>query len=137
MSVETTRPPQDESEADRLRQIERSRLRALVDADIETARHLHAPDFQLITPTGRLLSKNEYLGAIAAGHLNYLHWEPEAIAVRLHGAYAVLRYRAQLEVIFGGHKVPRGSYWHTDTYERRDGQWMVVWSQATAVQPQG
>ena len=47
---------------------------------------------------------------------------------------AVIRYRAQLEVIFGGHKVPLSAYWHTDTYECRDGQWMVVWSQATAVQ---
>ncbi|MBN9536314.1 MAG: nuclear transport factor 2 family protein, partial [Alphaproteobacteria bacterium] len=78
MSIEAARPSEDEREAERLRHIERSRLRALVDADVETAQHLHAPDFQLITPTGRPLSKNEYLGAIAAGHLNYLHWEPEA-----------------------------------------------------------
>jgi hypothetical protein len=134
LSIEAARPSQDEREAERLRHIERSRLRALVDADVETAQHLHAPDFQLITPTGRPLSKNEYLSAIAAGHLNYLHWEPEAIAVRLQGDCAVIRYRAQLEVVFGGHKVPRNAYWHTDTYERRDGQWQVVWSQATAVQ---
>ncbi|KSV79374.1 hypothetical protein N183_17690 [Sinorhizobium sp. Sb3] len=46
----------------------------------------------------------------------------------------MIRYCAQLEVIFGGHKVPLSAYWHTDTYECRDGQWMVVWSQATAVQ---
>jgi hypothetical protein len=116
------------------KQIERSRLRALVDADIETARRLHAAEFQLITPIGMPLSKDEYLGAIAAGHINYLQWEPEEIAVRLQGECAVIRYRARLEVIFGEHKVPPGTYWHTDAYECRDGQWMVVWSQATAVQ---
>lgn len=133
MSVEHPHPLQDESEAGRLRDIERSRLRALVDADIETARNLHAPDFQLITPIGRPLSKEEYLGGIAAGHIDYLQWQPETIAVRLQGDWAVIRYRAQLEVVFGGHKVPLSPYWHTDTYERRDGQWMVVWSQATAI----
>ena len=24
-------------------------------------------------------------------------------------------------------------YWHTDGYERRDGRWQVVWSQATRI----
>ena len=41
--------------------------RALVDGDLETARELHAPDFQLITPTGRSLSGEQYLGEIASG----------------------------------------------------------------------
>jgi hypothetical protein len=55
--------------------------------------------------------------------------------VRHHQRHAVIRYRARLEVVFGGHKVAPGDYWHTDTYEHRDGQWMVVWSQATAISP--
>lgn len=133
MNMETAGPSRDASEADRLRHIEQDRLRALVAADIDTARRLHAPDFQLITPIGRPLSKDEYLGAIAGGHIRYLRWEPDAIAVRLLGECAVIRYLARLEVIFGGHRVPLSAYWHTDTYERRSGQWMVVWSQATAV----
>ena len=60
-------------------------------------------------------------------------WEPGDIAVRLYGASAVIRYRARLEVVFCSDKVPPGDYWHTDAYERRDRQWMVVWSQATAI----
>ena len=55
------------------------------------------------------------------------------IAVRLYGEVAVLRYRAQLELVFGGHKIPLSDYWHTDTYEKHEGRWMVVWSQATAI----
>lgn len=97
------------------------------------ARPLHAPDFQLITPIGATLSRDEYLGAIASGQIRYLTWEPAEIAVRLYDGAAVLRYRAQLEVVFGGHKVPLSDYWHTDVYECRDGQWMVVWSQATSI----
>jgi uncharacterized protein DUF4440 len=121
------------NEAGRIRETERARLRALVSVDMAIAAPLHAEDFQLITPIGAALSKDEYLGAIAAGQIKYLTWEPAEIAVRLHNDVAIIRYRAQLEVVFAGHKVPLSDYWHTDAYERRDGQWMVVWSQATAI----
>jgi hypothetical protein len=87
----------------------------------------------LITPIGMTLSKNDYLGAIASGQIKYLAWEPGPIAVRHHHSHAVIRYRARLEVVFGGHRVAPGDYWHTDTYEYRDGRWVVVWSQATAI----
>jgi hypothetical protein len=122
-------------EAELIRDTERARLRALVEGDMETAGRLHATEFQLITPIGMALSKNDYLGAIASGQIKYLAWEPGPIAVRYHHSHAVIRYRARLEVVFGGHKVAPGDYWHTDTYEHRDGQWMVVWSQATAISP--
>lgn len=116
-----------------IRDIERARLRALVSADMIAVEPLHAPDFQLITPIGVTLSKAEYLGAVAGGQIKYLMWEPGDIAVRLYPASTLIRYRARLEVVFGGHKVPPGDYWHTDAYECRDQQWMVVWSQATAI----
>lgn len=133
MSPQHTNRTSPDLETDRIRDVERRRLRALVDADMDVARQLHAPDFQLITPIGDALSKDEYLGAIAAGHLKYLIWEPETIEVRLYGNAAVIRYQAQLEVIFGGHKVPLSPYWHTDLYEQHEGSWLVVWSQATAI----
>jgi hypothetical protein len=120
--------------AEHIRDTERARLRALVAADMTAANPLHAPDFQLITPVGMALSKDDYLGAVASGHIEYISWEAGAIAVRLQGN-AVIRYRARLEVVFGGHRVPPGDYWHTDTYEVRDERWMVVWSQATAISP--
>jgi hypothetical protein len=122
-------------EPELIRETERARLRALVEGDIETAGRLHATEFQLITPIGMALSKNDYLGAIASGQIKYLAWEPGPIAVQHHQSHAVIRYRARLEVVFGGHTVAPGDYWHTDTYEHRDGQWVVVWSQATAISP--
>jgi hypothetical protein len=125
--------PTDPIDAESIRDIERARLRALVNADMIAAEPLHAPDFQLITPIGAMLSKAEYLGAVAGGQIRYLLWEPGEIAVRLYAASTLIRYRARLEVVFGGHKVPPGDYWHTDAYECRNQQWMVVWSQATAI----
>jgi hypothetical protein len=45
----------------------------------------------------------------------------------------VIRYRSQLEIVVGGQRTSRRPYWHTDAYEKRDGRWQVVWSQATDV----
>jgi len=36
--------------------------------------------------------------------------------------------------VFDGTRSRSGRYWHTDLYERRDGQWQVVWSHATEIQ---
>jgi hypothetical protein len=121
-------------DADSLRATERERLRALVAADVARAGPLHADDFQLINPRGGSLSKEQYLGGIASGQIDYLFWEPDSIAVRLYRDAAVIRYPAQLEIVVQGQHVPRQRYWHTDLYERRDGRWQVVWSQATGIQ---
>ena len=123
----------DQTTEDDIREIERSRLRALVACDMAAAVSLHADDFQLITPIGVALSRSDYLGAIASGQINYVAWEPGDMTVRLHDAVAMIRYPAGLEVVFNGHAVPLSEYWHTDIYERRDGRWVVVWSQATSI----
>ena len=121
-------------EVDQIRDIERQRLRALVEADMDVARRLHADDFQLITPFGDALSKEEYLGTVASGDIDYLVWKPDAIEVRLSGDMAVLRYSSRIEIVVGGQRIPPGNYWHTDYYEKRNGRWQAVWSQATEMQ---
>lgn len=121
-------------EAERIRDVERSRLKALVEGNIRAADALHSKDFQLVTPIGALLDKEQYLGAIATGHISYISWEPGPMDVRQSGSFATIRYRADLEVIFGGHRVARTGYWHTDTYELNQDEWQAVWSQATAIQ---
>lgn len=122
-----------EGAADLLRTIEHERLRALVDANIEVAEQLHADEFQLINPAGVALSKAEYLGSLVSGYLKYLVWEPKAIDVRLHGEMAVIRYQSRLQVVVDGKTVPLAHFWHTDSYEKRNGRWQVVWSQATEI----
>ena len=51
-----------EQQIEQLREIERARLRALVAGDMAAARALHADDFQLVTPLGTAISKEQYLG---------------------------------------------------------------------------
>jgi hypothetical protein len=108
-----------------VRDIERQRLRALVKHDLDTAEKLHADDFELIDPLGEPLSKEAYIDSGAA--FAYTVWKPiSPIRVRVHDDSAVVRYKSDLQ-IHGS----RGHYWHTDLYEKRDGRWQIVWSQAT------
>lgn len=95
---------------------------------------LHAADYELITPGGATLSKDQYLGQIAEGSLDYRRFEPEGdIGVRVHGpSAAVLRYRVAIDAAFpGGHDADR--FWHIDVYQRLEGRWQAVWSQATRI----
>ena len=117
----------------KLAEIEQLRLRALVDADIALADGLHADDFQLITPSGDAYTKQEYLGDIASGVLDYRVWEPRDIEVRLCGDAGCLRYHSNLEIVVAGRRIGPSLYWHTDYYELRDGRWKVIWSHATEI----
>lgn len=113
--------------------IERTRLQALVDADTETAARRMADDFELVNPGGGKLSRNDYLGAIEAGFIDYLVFEPVSpILVRRSGNLAVLRFEVRFDLIVGGTRLTHGG-WITELYERRKGRWQIVWEQATAV----
>src|SRR5215218_10240472 len=107
---------------DSVRELERSRLRSLVEVDMATARELHASDYQLITPGGRALSRDEYLGDVESGALQYVVFEPasEIAVVHLGGAAAAVRYEARIEVHFAGGGSDRGRFWHTDLYAERE-----------------
>jgi hypothetical protein len=121
------------SQADRLRAIETTRLQALVDADTATARKLTAPDFQLINPAGAPLSRDDFLGGVDAGVIDFLAIEPSSpIAVRLSGDSATLRYQTAFDVVAGGTHVTHEA-WTTALYERRDGRLQIVWEQSTAI----
>ena len=123
-----------QNDAEELRARERQRLRSLVDADLDTARRLHADDFKLVNPNGQSLSKYQYLEQIGSGELDYVLWEPDMIEVRRYGDAAVLRYQAQAQAVFAGQRTPLRRFWHTDVYEKRNGGWQAVWSQATLIQ---
>jgi len=112
--------------ADFFRALERERTQALVAQDMDTAERLHASDYQLITPSGKVFNREDYLAAIAAGPF-YAKWDIGTIDVRRSPAIAIVRYQARLEFPSGN----AVTCWHTDSYELRGGQWQAVWSQAT------
>ena len=100
------------------------------------AERLHAEDYQLILPTGQALSKREYLDAIASHQLHYQVFGPiSPIAARVSDQMAAVRYQCQIEVHAASGATVSGTFWHTDLYEKRDGHWQAVWSQATRIPP--
>jgi hypothetical protein len=125
----------DDAQAESIRQVERQRLHALVDFDSAVAFRLHADDFQLITPDGSEYDKARYLGQLQSGELDYRAWDPGPIKVRVYGNAAVIRYDdTRFEVAVSGQLVWTGTLRHIDLYEKRAGQWQVVWSQASGGQ---
>lgn len=128
-----TPPPRLASEQEMVRQAEQLRVSLLVAGHVDRARAIHAENFQLINPAGRAFSRDQYLGSLSSGYLDYLYWQPGPIDVRLSGNAATLRYRSELQVSLGGVPQTRRGHWHTDYYEKREGRWQVVWSQATEV----
>ena len=105
---------------------ERERTQALVSQDMEAAERLHAKDYQLITPAGKVFDREGYLSAVAASRF-YASWETGHMEVRRSSQMAIVRYQARLE--FPSGRVV--SCWHTDSYEVRGDEWQAVWSQAT------
>src|SRR5262249_3757927 len=114
MPHESIEPPGDQSDpTERIREIERERLRALVSADGPAVRRLHADDFQLINPAGAPLSKADYWGLIESDQLRYRAWEAGEITVRFYGDAAAIRYHdARFEVDIQGKPAHRGPMVH-------------------------
>ncbi len=121
------------SSADDFRLLERTRLRSLVERDMELANALHSPEFHLVTPGGITRSRESYLAAVLSGGITYLKWQAGEIMVRQFNQVVLLRYQAELEM--PSHSGGTSSFmcWHTDSYELHNGLWQVVFSQATRV----
>ena len=124
--------------AGELVRLERRRLRCLVEARVGEVEPLHAPDFRIVTPSGGVWNRDEYLGGIADGSIDYRRFEPVSeIEVMADGDLAVLRYRSAIDIAVAGQQPGPLDCWHLDCYERVDGAWRVRWSQATEILRRG
>jgi hypothetical protein len=117
-------------DADFFRALEASRIRALVARDLPTIERLHAPHYELISPPGRVMSRERYLSLLASGPF-YAGWEHGDMRVLLSEGMAAVRYQAK--ITFPSGKVV--DCWHTDLYALQAGSWKAVWSQATQLPP--
>jgi ketosteroid isomerase-like protein len=120
--------------ASQLRQLEQNQLQALVDADGDALDLLLADDFVLVPPPGTPLTKDDYLGAVESGDLDFEKFEPiSAIEVSVYGAAAVLTYKSDIVATAVGIGTVQHQAWHTVVYEKTSGTWQVVRAQTTAV----
>jgi hypothetical protein len=117
-------------------QIERKRLQALVDADVAVAGQLIASDFELINPLGEVLTRDALLGGVGSGAVDFLSDDVTSqIRLRPHGNTAVLRYRHTIDIQVAGIGHLTHPAWTTAVYERRKGNWQIVWEQTGAIGP--
>ncbi len=125
------------SAAQELAAVEQARLNAFVEGNWELLDELHAEDFELINPNGEPFTKSEYLDPMKEGEFRYLIFEPQG-EIRAEGGTeaGAVRYQSRLSVRIGETVIPEAIYRHTDYYEKRDGRWQVVFSQATPELPQ-
>lgn len=120
--------------AQQVEHLERQRLVALVEADMDVVERLHADDFELVPPPGVLLDRDELVGMVASGELDFHELEPRSdIEVRVTGSSAVVWYRSVIEVDVVGHGRLDHDAWHLFLYEKRHGRWQVVREHTTAV----
>lgn len=112
---------------------ERARHRALVDADVTAMDSLHATDFEVVNPLGRLSSRRQYLESVASGSTDYLAWPADSMRVRAYSRSAVIRYWSRVVLTIRGTSQPVVPAWNVAVYERRAGRWQIVWFQVTYV----
>jgi hypothetical protein len=123
-------------QVERLREIEKLRVQALVDADVALAGTLIASDFELINPLGEVLTRDALLGGVGSGAVDFLSDDVTSqIRLRPHGSAAVLRYRHTIDIQVAGIGHLTHPAWTTAVYERRKGNWQIVWEQTGAIGP--
>lgn len=116
---------------DFFRALEVERTQALVGRDVAVIRRLHAPDYELISVPGRIMSLERYLSLMALD-VFYASWEHGPMKVQVAESLAAVRYQAK--ITFPSGKVV--DCWHTDIYKLLSGSWKAIWSQATQLPPE-
>ena len=82
-----------------------ARLKATIDADIETLETYLADDLTYAHNTGWVESKSEYLVTVESGILDYLSATPRDVEVRVYGDIAVLTGLADMTGLYRGERV--------------------------------
>jgi ketosteroid isomerase-like protein len=98
-ACETGRAPLSE---DRVRDVDRTRFRAMVENDLEHLAALLAEDLVYVHTDGTVESKAEFLERLRSGSLRYRSIEPTDVRVRTFGNTAIVTGRSQMAVTNGG-----------------------------------
>jgi len=97
-----TAGPTTHDPADRVREIEQRRFRAMVENNLERLAAVLADDLVYIHSDGEVDSKEEFLQRLRSGSLRYRSIEPTDVRVRTDGNTAIVTGRAKMAVTSGG-----------------------------------
>jgi len=119
--------------AERVREIDRARFRAMVENDLEQLAALLADDLVYVHTSGEVESKAELLQRLRSGSLRYRSIEPTDVRVRTYGNTAVVTGRSKMAATVGGSD-REFEILYTAVYAASAGRWQLVSWQSTRIQ---
>ena len=111
-------------------ELERERLKAMINADSDALGSILSDDLTYIHTTTREDSKKSLIESLAGGSLSYKSMDTEDVKVRIYGDTAVVTGSAAIKVSSGG-RLLEFSILFTDVYAKQEGRWQMVAWQST------
>jgi uncharacterized protein (TIGR02246 family) len=119
--------------ADRVREIDQTRFRLMVENDLEKLATLLSDDLVYVHTTGQVESKTEFLQRLRSGSLRYRSIEPTDVRVRTYGNTAVVTGRSKMAVTNAGSDREL-EIRYTAVYAATGDAWQLVSWQSTLIQ---
>jgi len=116
-------------------EVDALRREALVNADVTALRELFADGLRYGHANGEVHAKEELLGLLGSGRLDYRAIRVEEIETRELAGTLVVTGRQTIEVRAAGRDVTSRSVF-TAVYAREGGRWRMVAYQSTQAPPQ-
>ncbi|MET3600777.1 nuclear transport factor 2 family protein [Martelella mangrovi] len=113
--------------------VEAVRLQAMLDGDVKTLARITGADYVHVESSGQLRSKTDFLAGFTNGEYRFIAFVIDENAVNVLGSAAVVtgRYHNVIETPGGVQPVKHAR--HMRVYALRDGQWINIAHQATAL----
>jgi len=109
-----------------------ARIKARADADIRTMSRIYADDYQLITAEGALRTKEDQIGEMRSGQLQFRPVDLLERSVRIYGISAIVFSHERATIIRDGKDIG-GEFRANRVYVSRDGRWQLVLTQVTRI----
>jgi len=108
-----------------IRQLDRERIQAQIDADAAALERIYAADFIGIGPSGAVRTKPQVMSDFASGELKFQSITTDEVQVRIYGNTAVETGRSTMNGQDRGKPVPRDNRF-TRVWVKQQGQWRLV-----------
>jgi len=113
-----------------IRQLENRRFHAMIEADTAALDTILADDLTYTHTNGWVDTKEQFIGWLETGELNYESITTESVLVRVYAATAVVTGQAAVEIKVNG-QAKNLQIRFIDVYVEREGHWQMVAWQST------
>jgi ketosteroid isomerase-like protein len=105
-------------------------LQFVRDNDAEAMETIFSDDYDLVVPTGDVLSKQQIIEMYRTGNMKQEMLEMENLQIRLFGDTAIARGLYRSEAKYNGQEI-KITFMRTDVLAKPAGRWQIVTSQTT------